>query len=116
MLNNQDDNNKNRNYWKYLKNKLKTENQLVSDTNQLKLTAADGKKYNTDVLDNEGVIRLAKSMPNTKSAKFVEWFTYSDETIDGKSKSKAYTLFESGIIDIFYYTPSPTKSPTEKLL
>lgn len=100
VLNNQDDYNKNRNYWKYLKNKLKTENpQLVSDTNQLKLTAADGKKYNTDVLDNEGVIRLAKAMPNTKSAKFVEWFTYSDETIDGKSKSKAYALFESGIIE-----------------
>ncbi len=100
VLNNQDDYNKNRNYWKYLKHKLKTENpQLVSDTNQLKLTAADGKKYNTDVLDNEGVIRLAKAMPNTKSAKFVEWFTYSDETIDGKSKSKAYALFESGIID-----------------
>ena len=100
VLNNQDDYNKNRNYWKYLKNKLKTVNpQLVSDTNQLKLTAADGKKYNTDVLDNEGVIRLAKAMPNTKSAKFVEWFTYSDETIDGKSKSKAYALFESGIID-----------------
>ena len=37
VLNNQDDYNKNRNYWKYLKNKLKTENpQFVSDTNQLK--------------------------------------------------------------------------------
>ena len=81
VLNNEDDYAKNRNYWKYLKNKLKTANpQLVSATNQLKLTAADGKKYNTDVLDNNGVIQLAQSMPNTKSAKFVEWFTYSDET------------------------------------
>ena len=50
VLNMQDDYQKNRNYWKYLKNKLKKENpQLVSATNQLKLTAADGKKYNTDV-------------------------------------------------------------------
>ena len=43
VLNMQDDYQKNRNYWKYLKNKLKKENsQLVSATNQLKLTAADG--------------------------------------------------------------------------
>ena len=42
-----------RNYWKYLKAKLKKENsQLVSATTQLKLTAADGKKYNTDMLDS----------------------------------------------------------------
>jgi cell filamentation protein len=31
--------------------------------------------------------------------RFVEWFTNSDETIDGKSKSKAYALFESSLID-----------------
>ena len=100
VLNNQDDYEKNRNYWKYLKAKLKKENpQLVSGTTQLKLAAADGKKYKTDVLDNDGVIALAKSMPNAKSAKFIEWFTYSDETIDGKSKSKAYELFESSLLD-----------------
>ena len=50
-LNNQDDYQKNRNYWKYLKTKLKKEeNELVSVTNQLKLSARDGKKYKTDVL------------------------------------------------------------------
>ena len=43
---------KNRNYWKYLKAKLKKENpQLVSAANQLKITAADGKKYLTDTFD-----------------------------------------------------------------
>lgn len=100
VLNNEDDYSKNRNYWKYLKNKLRKEqNELVSATNQLKILAADGKRYNTDVLDNDGVIKLAQSMPNTKSARFIQWFTYSDETIDGKSKTKAYALFESGLID-----------------
>lgn len=100
VLNDQDDYEKNRNYWKYLKAKLKKENpQLVSATNQLKLVAADGKKYKTDVLDNDGIIELAKNFPNAKSARFIEWFTYSDETIDGKSKSKAYALFESGMIE-----------------
>lgn len=100
VLNNQDNYEKNRNYWKYLKAKLKKEeNQLVSDTTQLKLIASDGKKYRTDVMDYAGIIALAKNFPNTKSAKFIEWFTYSDETIDGKSKTKAYALFESGMIE-----------------
>ena len=100
VLNDQSDYEKNRNYWKYLKAKLKKEKpQLVSVTTQLKLTAADGKKYKTDVLDNDGVITLAKNFPNTKSANFIEWFTYSDETIDGKSKTKAYALFESSLLD-----------------
>ena len=40
---------KNRNYWKYLKTRLiKENNELVSVTNQLKLTASEGKKYRTD--------------------------------------------------------------------
>ena len=44
-------------------------------------------------MDYNQIIELAKNFPNTKSAKFIEWFTYSDETIDGKSKTKAYALF-----------------------
>lgn len=100
VLNDQDDYQKNRNYWKYLKTKLKKENnELVSVTNQLKLSAPDGKRRLTDVLDNNGVTQLAKSFPNTKAMRFVEWFTNSDETIDGKSKSKAYALFESSLIN-----------------
>lgn len=100
VLNAQDDYTKNRNYWKYLKNKLKKEApQLVSATNQLKMTAADGKKYKTDTLDNDGVIALVGIFPNTKASRFIQWFTNSDETIDGKSKSKAYSLFESSLVD-----------------
>lgn len=64
VLNAQDDYAKNRNYWKYLKTKLRNEgNELVSDTNQLKLLAPDGKRRLTDVLDNAGVIALAKNFP-----------------------------------------------------
>ena len=72
---------------------------MVSVTNQLKLLAPDGKKRLTDVLDYNGVLSLAKSFQNTRASRFVEWFTYSDETIDGRSKSKAYALFESSLID-----------------
>ncbi|MGI5106977.1 Fic family protein [Treponema socranskii] len=100
VLNEQSEYEKNRNYWKYLKAKLKKENpELVSAATQLKLTAADGKKYKSDVMDYNQVIELAKNFPNNKSAPFIQWFTYSDETIDGKSKTKAYALFESSLFD-----------------
>ena len=99
VLNEQNDYEKNRNYWKYLKAKLKKEgNQLGSVTTQFKLTAPDGKKRLSNVMDYNQVIELAKNFPNTKSTKFIEWFTYSDETIDGKSKTKAYALFESSLL------------------
>lgn len=100
VLRDESDYQKNRNYWKYLKSKLKKESsELVSVANQLKLTAADGKKYLTDTFDNDGIIELAKNFPSKKANRFIEWFTYSDETIDGKSKSKAYALFDSSLLD-----------------
>ena len=100
VLNDQDDYTKNRNYWKYLKTKLKKEgNELVSVTNQLKLLAPDGKRRLTDVLDTEGLLQLAACFPNTKASRFVAWLTNSEESIDGKSKSKAYALFESSMIE-----------------
>ena len=98
-INEQDDYQKTRNYWKYLKTKLRKENsQLVSSTNQLKLKASDGKSYKTDTFDAEGVTLLAKHINNTKATSFLDWFLYSDNTIDGQSKKKAYQLFESGIL------------------
>ena len=100
LLTSQDDYTKTRNYWKYLKAKLKKENnELVSATTQLKLLANDGKRYLTDMLDYAGVIALGKEFPGKKANRFIEWFTYSDESIDGKSKTKAYALFESSFIN-----------------
>ncbi len=100
VLTNQNDYNKTRNYWKYLKAKLKKEGvQLVSNTTQLKLIAADGKQYKSDMLDYKGIIALGKNFPGTKANRFIEWFTYSDESIDSKSKTKAYSLFESSFIN-----------------
>ncbi|WP_237249586.1 Fic/DOC family protein [Sphingobacterium faecale] len=72
---------------------------MVSATTQLKLLAADGKLYKSDVLDYDGIIALGKTFPAVKANRFIEWFTYSDESIDGKSKNKAYALFESSFID-----------------
>ena len=100
LLTDQDDYTKTRNYWKYLKAKLKKENsELVSATTQLKLIANDGKRYLTDMLDYAGIIALGKEFPGKKANRFIEWFTYSDESIDGKSKTKAYAMFESSFIN-----------------
>ncbi len=102
ILNEENNYTKVRNYWKYLKTKLKKENnELVSVTNQLKLLAVDWKKYITDMLDSNGVILLAKHFPNNRAMKFLDWFLYSENTIDGQSKKKAYTLFESNLINEF---------------
>jgi len=99
VLTDQDDYNKTRNYWKYLKAKHKKENsEVVSATTQLKLLAPDGKKRFTDMLDYEGIIALGKTFPGTKANRFIEWFTFSPESIDGKSKTKAYALFETSFV------------------
>ncbi len=89
-----------RNYWKYLKAKLKKEkSEVVSATTQLKILAPDGKRRLTDVLDSDGVIALAKHFPNNRAIKFLDWFLYSDNSLDGQSKKKAYTLFEGNLLD-----------------
>ncbi len=98
-INGESDYQKTRNYWKYLKAKLKKEGrQLVGDTTQLKLRAPDGKLRLADCLDSGGVVALAKAMPNSRATAFLDWFLYSDNTIDGQSKKKAYALFESGML------------------
>lgn len=95
----EDDYTKAGNYWRWLKRKLIKENvQFVSTTHRLKILAADGKKYLTDTLDSEGIIALAKHFPNNKAIGFLDWFLYSDNSIDGQSKKKAYSLFESNLI------------------
>ena len=60
-----------RNYWKVLKNRLLKEgNQSVTDCNQLKLQAADGKFYKTDVGNVEQIFRLIQSIPSPKAEPF----------------------------------------------
>ncbi|MDR0230803.1 MAG: hypothetical protein LBI82_01635 [Dysgonamonadaceae bacterium] len=110
ILTDQPDYKKVRNYWKWLKNKLKeegsnlftnqqddkvvnntnhlkTENELVSNTNQLKMQSADGKYYKTDVADTEQILRLIQSIPSKKAEPFKMWLAQVgreriDEIID----------------------------------
>ena len=76
---------KSRNYWKWLKSKLNSEgSELVSNTNQLKMKSQkDGKSYLTDVLDTEGILRLIESVPSPKAEPFKMWLaSLGSERID----------------------------------
>jgi len=64
-----------RNYWKVLKNRLKKEgSESVTKCNRLKLEAADGKKYLTDVAGPEPLLRLIQSVPSPKAEPIKLWF------------------------------------------
>ena len=88
-----------RKYWSVLKSRLKKTNpKLTTNCSQLKMTASDGKRYLTDCLSQQNILILIEHIPSRHAAKFIKWFTYSDDTIDGKSRTKAYALFESGLL------------------
>lgn len=98
-INNESDYIKAGNYWRWLKKKLIVQGvELVSTTHGFKFEAPDGKKRAADVLDFQGVQTLAKHYPNNRAAAFLDWFTYSDNSIDGQSRKKAYTFIESNLV------------------
>ena len=73
-----------RNYWKVLKHRLKKEgNESVTNCNQLKLKSTDGKYYNTDVVDIEGMFRIIESIPSKKAEPIKQWLAkLGSERID----------------------------------
>lgn len=73
-----------RNYWKVLKNRLLKEgNETVTNCNQLKMLAVDGKMRMTDVADTEDVLRLVQSIPSPKAEPFKQWLAkVGSERID----------------------------------
>ena len=63
-----------RTYWKVLKNRLiKEGNETVTNCNQLKLPASDGKMRLTDVADIEGILRIVQSIPSKKAEPMKRW-------------------------------------------
>ena len=63
-----------RNYWKVLKHRLKKEGfESVTNCNQLKFQASDGKRYKTDVADTEQLFRIIQSVPSPKAEPFKRW-------------------------------------------
>ena len=75
-------------YWSVMKTRLKKEgSELTTNCSQLKLMAADGKRYNTDVATTEQLLRLIQSIPSKKAEPFKLWLAQVgreriEETID----------------------------------
>ncbi len=98
-INNEPDYVKAGNYWRWLKRRLLADGiEVVSDSHNFRFEAPDGKMRLADVLDSHGVSILAKNYPNNRAAKFLDWFTYSENTLDGQSRKKAYQLYESELL------------------
>jgi len=76
------------NYWAKLKQRIIAEgNQLLTNCQQLKMKAADGKRYNTDVANTEQLLRIIQSIPSPKAEPFKMWLAMLgkeriDEIID----------------------------------
>lgn len=64
-----------RDYWYRLKKRVGDEEKMELSTicRQLKLTSNDGKKYNTDCANTEGVFRIIQSIPSPKAEPFKRW-------------------------------------------
>ena len=88
VLTEQSDYTKSRKYWSVLKTRLKKEgSQLATICSQLKMEAADGKRYLTDVADTEQILRLIQSIPSKRAEPFKLWLAKVgseriDETVD----------------------------------
>ena len=77
-----------RKYWNKLKQRLKEEgSESVTNCHQLKLKSSDGKYYNTDVVDIEGMFRIIESIPSKNAEPIKQWLAHLgkeriDETFD----------------------------------
>ncbi len=66
-----------RKYWNKLKQRLKDEgNESVTNCHQLKLKSSDGKYYNTDVVDIEGMFRIIESIPSKNAEPIKKWLAH----------------------------------------
>ena len=97
-INEENDTSKARKYWNTFKTRHE-EFQSSTICRQLKMTAVDEKRYLTDAVDQETISKIARTIGNKKANEFLEWFEYSDKTIDGRSQKKAYELFDSPVYD-----------------
>ena len=105
-----------RNYWKVLKNRLKKEgNQSVTNCNQLKLKAADGKFYKTDVADQEQLFRLIQSIPSPKAEPFKVWMAKNArlelERKTGRKVISPLNASDTGALEVNLGDVPPLPSP-----
>lgn len=88
-----------RNYWKVMKHRLaKDGNELVTKCNQLKMAAADGKRYLTDCLSQADMLSLIDATPSRNAIAFAKWLITGEDQLDNKSRDKAYELWDSSLM------------------
>ena len=81
------------NYWKVLKHRLKKEgNQTVTNCNQLKMPATDGKMRLADVADTEQLLRIIQSIPSKKAEPFKLWLAHVGSEIIDESFDPELTI------------------------
>ena len=85
-----------RRYWSDLKRR---NGKMFATCVQLKLTARDGKKYQTDVLNENQLNSLLAMMVKTDKENLVNWIKGLDNPMDEKSKQKAYDLYDNGLLN-----------------
>ena len=84
-----------RRYWNNIKNRNP---ELSPFCGQLKLYSLDGKKYKTDVINEEGLRLLLTIVPSKYRKQLSEWITGLLDPIDEQSKKKAYELYKTNLI------------------
>ena len=78
---------------------IKTRNsELLANCKQLKMTASDGKAYDTDCLSIKDLDVLLDILPRKRRSILKEWLKGNNEPLDEQSKKKAYDLINSGVI------------------
>ena len=87
-------------YWAVLKKRLTEEgsNELLTKCKQLKLTASDGKKYMTDILNQDGIDQLILLLPSKKNENIKKWIKGLSDPLDEQSKNKAYELYDNSLL------------------
>lgn len=83
-------------YWYAIKRRNP---ELSTNCKQLKMTASDGKQYDTDCLTIKGVDSLLDVLPNKQRQVLKGWLRGDNEPLDQQSKKKAYDLIESGLVN-----------------
>lgn len=78
---------------------IKTRNsELLANCKQLKMTASDGKVYDTDCLSIKDLDILLDILPRKRRKILKEWLKGNNDPLDEQSKKKAYDLINSGVI------------------
>lgn len=83
-------------YWNALKRRHP---ELLMFCLQLKLTASDGKKYNTDTLSEKGIRKLLLMIPSKNRIALQQWLNGLYDPLDEQSKKRAYEIIDADIVD-----------------